>query len=296
MRIIRSFGFLVLCGITLSACALDHTLDARKLKLFSANALILDSETNKLLYSKNAKALTPIASITKLMTAMVVLDAKQPLDELLAIGIEDIDLLKGSHSRLRLGAELSRQEMLRLALMSSENRAAANLARHYPGGVDAFVNAMNKKALALGLKHTHFVDATGLYSPNLSTADALKILVKTAAQYELIKEYTTAANHFVEIPHTGQYLAFNNSNALVKSEDWKIEVSKTGFIREAGRCLVMMAQIANRPVVIVLLDSLGKNSRLGDANRIKHWLETGEALPLPVVKKTKRSKPIKRRV
>jgi D-alanyl-D-alanine endopeptidase (penicillin-binding protein 7) len=255
------------------------TRDVTKLKLASANVLVLDATAGQPIYSKGADIVTPIASVTKLMTAMVVLDAHQSLDETLGVGVGDLDLLKGSHSRLGLGSELPRREMLRLALMASENRAASSLARHYPGGTEAFVEAMNRKAQSLGMTRTHFGDPTGLSSENVSTASDLARMVKAASGYELIRDATTTASHYVEVQPTGRILGYNNTNSLVRAGQWDIQVSKTGFIREAGKCLVMLATIASRPVVIVLLDSYGRLTRIGDANRVKHWLETGESLP-----------------
>jgi D-alanyl-D-alanine endopeptidase (penicillin-binding protein 7) len=254
-------------------------LDGNKLKLASANVLVYDANAGQAIYAKGADVVTPIASVTKLMTAMVVLDAAQPLDEMITVDIPDLDMLKGSHSRLRLGTELSRREMLRLALMASENRAASSVARHYPGGSVAFVEAMNQKAQALNMTRSHFSDPTGLSSENVATAHDLARMVQAAAGYQLIREFTTTASHYVEVQPTGQLLGFSNTNSLVKSGGWDIQVSKTGFIREAGKCLVMMANIASRPVVIVLLDSYGRLTRIGDANRVKYWLETGEAQP-----------------
>ena len=255
-------------------------LDGSKLKLASTNVLVLDALAGHPIYSKAADTVTPIASVTKLMTAMVVLDAGQPLDEIVTVSIADLDLLRGSHSRLRLGSELSRREMLRLALMASENRAASSLARHYPGGLEAFVAAMNKKAADLGMVHTHFSDATGLSSENVSTANEVALMAKAAAEYPLIRDATTTSSHYVEVQPTGTLLGFNNTNSLVRGGEWDIQLSKTGFIREAGKCLVMLTTIASRPIVIVLLDSYGKLTRIGDANRVKHWLETGEAMPI----------------
>jgi D-alanyl-D-alanine endopeptidase (penicillin-binding protein 7) len=251
--------------------------DPARLKLRSANVLVLDAAEDRQIYAKAADEVTPIASVTKLMTAMVVLDAQQALDENLDIDAADFDYLKGSHSRLREGTTLSRREMLRLALMASENRAAASLARHYPGGTSAFVTAMNFKALSLGLKHTHYSDPTGLSPQNVSTASDLAKLVQAAAEYPLIREYTTTPSYMVELD-TGRSLGFNNSNALVKNQAWDITLQKTGYIREAGKCVVMLVNIASKPVVIVLLDSMGKYTRIADAQRVKHWLETGEAL------------------
>ena len=265
-------------------------LDVKKLKLYSANALVLDAKAGEPIYAKGADTVTPIASVTKLMTAMVVLDAAQPLEERLDVGVGDLDLLKGSHSRLNLGSELSRGEMLHLALMASENRAASSLARHYPGGMDACVAAMNRKAQSLGMTRTHFSDPTGLSSENVSTAGDLALMVRAAAAYPLIREATTTSSRYVEVQPTGRILGYNNTNTLVRSGQWDIEVSKTGFIREAGKCLVMLANIASRPVVIVLLDSYGKLTRIGDANRVKHWLETGQSLPAAQPVKSKRIK------
>jgi D-alanyl-D-alanine endopeptidase (penicillin-binding protein 7) len=256
------------------------TLDASKLKLASANVLVLDAESNQPIYVKAADEVTPIASLTKLMTAVVTLDGGQSLDDPIVIDMDDFDFLKGSHSRLRLGAELSRREMLRLALMASENRAASSLARSYPGGMPAFVSAMNAKAQLLGMSRTHFSDPTGLSARNVSTAKDLATLVAAAAQYPLIREFSTTQSHYVEVLPSGQMLGFNNTNALVKSTEWDIQLSKTGFIREAGKCLVMMATISSRPVVIVLLDSLGRYTRIADAMRVKYWLETGQSMPV----------------
>ena len=265
------------------ALAATHSL-AQGPNLLSQAALIVDARSGESIYAKNANTVTPIASITKLMTAMIVLDAHQNLDQTLTVDIEDLDYLKASRSRLSIGSELSRREMLQLALMSSENRAASTLGRFYPGGLKAAVAAMNAKAKSLGMVNTHYVDTTGLSPENVSTARDLVTLVQTAHNYPLIREYSTQSDQYVQIPATGQTLHYNNSNALVKSEGWSISVQKTGFIREAGRCVVMLAHIAQRPVVLVLLDSVGKFSRLGDANRVKTWMETGEVLAIPVPK------------
>ncbi|HZQ61546.1 MAG TPA: D-alanyl-D-alanine endopeptidase [Casimicrobiaceae bacterium] len=253
------------------------TPDVNKLRLASANALVIDAQAGQPIYAKAADEITPIASLTKLMTAMVTLDANLPMDELIDIDMKDFDFLKGTSSRLRLGATLSRHEMLRLALMASENRAASSLARHYPGGTAAFVAQMNRKAVELGMTHTHFSDPTGLTPENVSTANDLARMVTAAAQYPVIREFTTTSSAAVEVQPTGQVLGFNNTNMLVKNPKWDIQLSKTGYIREAGKCLVMLATISSRPFVIVLLDSLGKYTRVGDAQRVKHWLETGDS-------------------
>lgn len=280
---IRSVTIVFAAFLAQSALAAPPSLDAAKLRLASANAIIVDAEDGKPLYAKAADEITPIASVTKLMTAMVVLDSQQAMDEPLEVDMGDFDYLKGSHSRLGMGTTLTRNEMLRLALMASENRAASSLARHYPGGLKAFVTAMNFKAASLGMTHTHYEDSTGLDPRNVSTASDLAKLVRAAADYPLIREYSTTPSHYVET-QTGRTLGFNNSNALVKNAAWDIQLQKTGYIREAGRCVVMLANIASKPMVIVLLDSIGKFTRLGDAQRVKHWLETGETMPAPVAR------------
>ena len=242
-------------------------------RLHSAIALIYDQQTQLPLYTKNPDALAPIASITKLMTAMVVLDAQQPLDEEIKIDVADIDTLKGTRSRLRIGMPFKRSELLRLALMASENRAAAALARTYPGGYNAAIAAMNDKAHELGMQNTRFLDSAGLNSNNVSTAHDLVKMVSAASNYPLIHQYTTAASHSVD-GWRGRGMRFVNTNPLVKNASWDIGVSKTGYISEAGRCLVMEAVINQRSVIIVLLDSWGKSTRIGDANRIKKWMES----------------------
>jgi len=274
----RLLTLVLACGLSVPALCNSFEPDPSKLRLMSANALVLDADAQRPIYAKAADEVTPIASLTKLMTAMVVLDASQPDEELIAIGTDDFDFLKGSRSRLRMGTQLPRRELLRLALMSSENRAASALARHYPGGTPAFVAAMNGKAQSLQMTHTHYSDPTGLSAENVSTANDLARLVQAAAQYPRIREFSTTPAHFVELQPTGQWLTFNNSNALVKKQSWDIQLQKTGYIREAGRCLVMLTTISSRPFVIVLLDSYGKYTRIGDAERVKRWLETGEAL------------------
>jgi len=238
----------------------------------STAALVMNLQNGDVVYNKNTAAVVPIASITKLMTAMVVLDAKLPLDEQIALTEEDLDHLKNTGSRLQIGTVLTRDEMLRLALMSSENRAASALARSYPGGVAAFVREMNLKAIALDMMQTSFVDGTGLSGSNVSSAQDLAKMVTAAYQYPLIRQYSTGNGYAVQTV-AGRTLEFRNTNALIPSPDWHIELSKTGYIREAGRCLVMHAVIAGAPVVIVLLDSWGRMSRAGDANRIKKWIE-----------------------
>ena len=243
----------------------------------SASALVLDLDQDRVLYAKNTNAVVPIASITKLMTAIVVLDAKLLLDDLVVVTREDVDKVKNTTSRLQVGAMLTRRDLLRLALMASENRAAAALSRAYPGGRDAFVAAMNRKAAILGMWQSEFVDATGLSSHNLSTAEDLGRLVRAAYSYPLIREFSTESQHTVTL-FSGQRLQYANTNRLVKNPQWEIGLSKTGYISEAGRCLVLQAVITSRPVIIVLLDSWGTLTRIGDANRIRRWMESTLAL------------------
>lgn len=271
----------LLCVLPMAQAAQprDRGPDPGRLQLASSKAVVFDAQTGEVLYAKNANNTAPIASITKLMTAMVVLDGKLPMDEMLTISKDDEDKLKGTYSRLRIGTRQSRKEMLRLALMSSENRAASALGRHYPGGRSAFIAAMNRKAAALKMTHTRFSDSTGLSSGNVSSAGDLVTLTQTASSYQLIREFTTTPNRTVTFPQPRYKLDFVNTNRLVRGGAWDIQLSKTGYTNEAGRCLVMKTRVGNRPVVMVLLDSQGKLTPLGDANRIKRWIETGAPPP-----------------
>ncbi len=244
--------------------------------LKSTSALVLDQSGQRVLYAKNVDWVVPIASLTKLMTALVVLDSGLPLDEPIKITKDDRDGLKGTRSRLAIGMSVTRDDLLRLALMASENRAAAALARAYPGGTPAFVAAMNRKAAELGMWHSRFVDGTGLSNGNVSSARDLSRLVGAAHRHPLIREYTTETQYTVRLAN-GRKMQFSNSNRLVRNSGWDIGLSKTGYISEAGRCLVMQAQIAATPVIIVLLDSWGHLTRLADANRIKKWIESNSS-------------------
>ena len=278
-------------GLAFASAASHAAPGARKLSLRSTAAIIQDQETGEILYVKNASAVAPIASITKLMTAMVVLDAGLDLNEAITISSEDLDSLRGTRSRLKPGASLSRDALLRVALMASENRAAAALGRSYPGGTEAFMRAMNHKAQMLGMNGSRFDDATGLSSANVSSAEDLVKLVRAAHQYELIRSYTTMTGHQVQV--AGRPVAFRNTNRLVANGSWHIGLSKTGFTNDAGRCLVLQAKLAERQVIIVLLDSWGKLSRIGDANRIRAWLEASARPQTGAVHKSaqKRNKP-----
>lgn len=239
-------------------------------------ALIFDEESGRPLYNKNAETVAPIASITKLMTAMVVLDAQLPMDEAVSVAEDDPAIRKRARSRLSAGMTFTRSELLKMALMASENRAALALARSYPGGTAAAVAAMNAKALELEMQNTRFCDPTGLSRDNVSTANDLVKMVAAARGYALIQQYSTAATLSVD-GMGGREMRFSNTNPLVRSTSWDIGVSKTGFISEAGLCLVMEARISQRPVIIVLLNSWGKRTRIGDANRIRKWMESAYA-------------------
>jgi len=274
-----------LAGLSLTRDPLDLNSNA---------ALVLDHTTNEVLFEKNAEISLPIASITKLMTSLMVVEADQDLDEVLTVTEEDVDREKFSHSRLRVGSQLSRANMLHIALMSSENRAASALGRHYPGGIQTFVTAMNTKARELGMTHTRFSDSTGLSSANVSSARDLAKLVLAAYQHPLIRQYSTARS--LTVQPAREPLGFYNTNRLVSTAGWSIGMQKTGFISEAGNCLVMIAQVDGRQLIFVLLDAAGKLARFGDAQRIRGWVEkagpppqrihaestTGDAMPLRV--------------
>lgn len=249
-----------------------QSFEPGRLALYSASALVIDQNTGQAIVDKHSDAVTPIASISKLMTAMVVLDAKLDLQEVIAITDEDVDGLKGTRSRLPVGTTMTRETAMLLALMSSENRAANALGRHYPGGLPAFVAAMNQKARSLGMTSTSFQEPTGLSSNNVSTAQDLAKMVTAAARYPEIRNFSTTPEARLEV--NGRIRDFGTTNPLVRSDNWEIGVSKTGYISEAGRCLVMQARVADKPVIIVLLDSNGKMTRVGDANRIKRWMES----------------------
>ena len=290
MPVIRLITTLLCVLLSLSAVAADKHGKARRTaavadvtrdgepNILSSGVFVLDATSGQTLFAKNAEHAAPIASITKLMTAMVVIDAKLAMDEAIELTVDDIDTIKGTRSRLPVGSHFRRDDLLRLALMASDNRAASALGRNYPGGLSAAVAAMNEKAKALGLTQTHYIDSSGLSPGNVSTPADLGKLVAAATAYELIREYTTTGAVNVKLPDSRRTLHFVNTNTLVRSSDWKIGLSKTGYINEAGKCLVMQAVIANQPIVIVLLDSWGRLTRVGDANRIRRWLEKNPSL------------------
>ena len=249
-------------------------LNHKKLKLRSESVLVVDSYGN-LIYDKSSDTPLPIASITKLMTAIVILDSKLSLNEKITITKQDRDLIRLTGSRLKYGASLTRKELIQLALMSSENRAATALGRTYPGGMRAFVNAMNNKAKELGMNNSHFADPAGLKAENIASPQDLVTLLRTAKRFPLIQQATTEKQLTVYPYKTRGPLKYVNTNRLLKNKKWDIELSKTGYINEAGRCLVMEAEIVGEPVFIVLLNSFGKLTPFGDANRLRKWIEAG---------------------
>ncbi len=242
------------------------------LDLKSSVALVIDQDTREVLFSKNEQAVLPIASLTKLMTGLVVSEANLPANELIAISQDDVNTEKRSRSRLRVGTELSRGELLHLALMSSENRAAHALGRSFPGGMPAFVNMMNARARSLGMTATRFVEPTGLSSDNQSSARDLALLVNVAHADATLRELSTSPGYLVAVGD--RTVQFNNTNRLIKNPSWDIGLQKTGYITEAGQCLVMQTKVAGRKLIMVFLDSAGKLSRLGDAERVRRWVES----------------------
>ncbi len=246
-----------------------------ELSLKSSVAYVIDQDTQEVLLSKNDHAVLPIASITKLMTGLVVSEAKLDLDEPITITQDDVDTEKGSSSRLRVGTTLSRGEMLHLALMSSENRAAHALGRTYPGGMATFVNLMNAKAMQLGMRDTRFVEPTGLSSKNQSSARDLAAMVSAAYNDHLLRDFSTSSGHVVEVGR--QSLQYRSTNRLISNPHWDIGLQKTGYISEAGQCLVMQARVAGRKLIMVFLDSAGKLSRVADAERVRRWIESNHA-------------------
>jgi D-alanyl-D-alanine endopeptidase (penicillin-binding protein 7) len=277
--IVAAFALVFVLALTIGFAQAGETKPLKATSLRSSSVMVQDAGTGEIVIDKNADVVVPIASITKLMTAMVILDRGLELDQRVVLSREDVDARKGSRSRLRTGAVLTRDELLLLSLMASENRAAAALGRTYPGGMDAFVAVMNEKAEALGMTDSRFVDPTGLSARNVSSARDLVKLVNAAHYYPLIGEYSTRGRATVMV--YGRPMAFGNTNGLVRSTQWNIGLSKTGYISEAGRCLVMRVNVASKDLIVVLLHSWGKHSRVGDANRIKKWLETTAATGRP---------------
>ena len=272
-------GFLCCCAV-LSAAATAGTSsvapDPARLTLASVHAQVVALDSGETLYAKHADTPAPIASITKLMTALVVLESGEDVDAWLPILKRDRAAPANAYSRLRIGSEARRRDLLLMALMSSENLAAHLLARHHPGGFDAFVAEMNAKARALGMNATHFVDADGLSSENRSTAADLARLVAAAWEHELIRTYSVTANFQVQFRNPAYSLPYGNTNRLTRNGRWDVGLSKTGYLNDAGRCLVMVTEVESRPIAVVLLNSFGTHTPLGDAGRVRRWLETGD--------------------
>ena len=245
--------------------------------------MLVDLQTNKIIYSSNPDVIVPIASVSKLMTAMVVLDAKQSMDEYISVNISDTPEMKGVFSRVKLGSELSRHEMMLITLMSSENRAAASLAHHYPGGYVAFIAAMNAKAKSLGMMSTHYVEPTGLSVRNVSTARDLSKLLAAARHYPMLTQLSTTKEKTVAFRKPNYTLGFHNTDHLVNKDKWNIKLTKTGFTNQAGHCLVLVTEMGNRPVSLVILDAFGKYTHFADAGRIRNWVETGKSGSVPDV-------------
>jgi D-alanyl-D-alanine endopeptidase (penicillin-binding protein 7) len=275
-------GIVAICALffvlalTVGFAQAQERVDFKKVKLRSASVMVMEADTGEVVFQKNSEAVVPIASITKLMTAIVTMDKVEAggleMDQRVVLTKEDVATIKRTRSRLRTGATYTRDELMLLALMASENKASAALGRSYPGGMEAFVDAMNRKAEELGMTDSRFVEPTGLSSENVSSARDLVKLVNAAHGYEKIREYSTRSR--ASVKDRKRTLNFANTNGLVRSAQWEIGLSKTGYISEAGRCLVMRVRLASRDLIVVLLDSWGKQSRIGDANRLKKWLES----------------------
>nr|WP_269802781.1 D-alanyl-D-alanine endopeptidase [Pseudomonas uvaldensis] len=257
--------------------------DTSKLQVASGSAMLLDLQTDKVVYSSNPDVVVPIASVTKLMTGLIVLDAKQNLNEYIPITIANTPEMKGVFSRVKLNSELSRRDVLLIALMSSENRAAATLAHHYPGGYAAFIAAMNAKAKALGMTSTHYVEPTGLSIHNVSTARDLTKLLIAARKYPLLSELSTTKEKTVTFRKPVYSLGFRNTDHLIHRGNWDIQLTKTGFTNQAGHCLVLVTRMGNRPMALVILDAFGKYTHFADASRIRSWVETGKSTRAPAV-------------
>jgi serine-type D-Ala-D-Ala endopeptidase (penicillin-binding protein 7) len=270
---------LVACLLLAAAAHATPTTSAHQ-ELASGSALLVDLQTDEVLYSSHPDLVMPIASVTKLMTAWVVLTHRQPLDEPLRVVVEDVPELHGVFSRVRLDSEVSRRDLLLITLMSSENRAAATLAHHYPGGVAAFVEEMNFQAKALGMRNTRFAEPTGLSHENQSSAADLVKLIKAAEQFPLIGAFSSTSATSVAFSKPRYTLEFRNTNHLVNKPEWHIDLTKTGYTRAAGHCLVMRTEIDGRPVAFVVLDAFGKLTHTADAARLKRWIETGTVTPV----------------
>ena len=284
----HSLLFFALCSplsaVVLPAYAERSAPDVRTVvqpQIASGSALVVDLNTNNVLFSSHPDRVRPIASLTKLMTVIVVLDAHQSLNEVINVDISHTPEMRGVFSRVKLNSEISRRNMILLALMSSENRAAASLAAHYPGGYQAFIRAMNTKARSLGMLNTRYIEPTGLSLQNVSTASDLVKLLKATEKYPLIGELSKTRQETAIFSHPSYALPFRNTNHLVYNDKWNIRLTKTGYTDQAGHCLAMRTTINGRPVALVVLDAFGKYTHFADATRIRSWLETGKAAPVP---------------
>jgi D-alanyl-D-alanine endopeptidase (penicillin-binding protein 7) len=257
-------------------------------QIASGSAMVVDLKSHEVIYSRNPDEVRPIASLTKLMTAMVTLDANLPLDEVINIDISNTPEMRGVFSRVKLNSEITRRQMIQLALMSSENRAAASLAAHYPGGYSAFIKAMNAKAKSLGMTHTHYVEPTGLSPHNVSTARDLTRLLLASQRYPLIGQLSTTAEKTAVFSHPAYALPFRNTNHLIMNPSWNIQLTKTGYTDDAGHCLAMRTTINGKPVTLVVMDAFGKYTAFADANRLRTWMETGKTVPVPQIAKNYR--------
>ena len=257
-------------------------------QIASGSAMVVDLKSHEVIYSRNPDEVRPIASLTKLMTAMVTLDAKLPLDEVINIDISNTPEMRGVFSRVKLNSEITRRQMIQLALMSSENRAAASLAAHYPGGYSAFIKAMNAKAKSLGMTRTRYVEPTGLSPRNVSTARDLTRLLLASQRYPLIGELSTTSEKTAVFSHPAYALPFRNTNHLIMNPSWSIQLTKTGYTDDAGHCLAMRATINGKPVTLVVMDAFGKFTAFADANRLRTWMETGKTVPVPQIAKNYR--------
>ncbi|MBF7140914.1 MULTISPECIES: D-alanyl-D-alanine endopeptidase [Pseudomonas] len=284
-------SILGLCYVLAGACftsnvtaaAASFSRDPAQLHLASHSALLVDLQTGQVIYENKPDQVVPIASVTKLMTAMVVLDAKQSMSEDIAVDISQTKEMKGVFSRVKLGSTLSRHDMMLIALMSSENRAAATLAHHYPGGYNAFITAMNAKARALGMSHTRYVEPTGLSEKNVSTARDLSKLLTAARRYPMLSELSTTKEKTVSFKKPNYTLGFHNTDHLLNQKNWDIQITKTGFTDKAGHCLVLVTSMGGRPVAMVILDAFGKYTHFADATRLRTWVETGRGAKAPAV-------------
>ena len=280
---------ILLASLSATVVAAKPVATSEQQELAAGSAMLVDLKTNEVLYSSNINQQVPIASVTKLMTGMVVVDAKLPLDEMISVDISDAKIMRNVHSCVRVGSVVRRETMMLLTLMSSENRAATALAHHYPGGYFAFINAMNAKAKALGMDQTHYAEPTGLSADNVSSARDLIILLQERQKYPLLGKLSSTPKKHVIFSSPRYKLDFYNTNKLVSKDSWDIALTKTGYTSKAGHCLIMLTEMNKRKVAFVVLAAFGKYTHMADANRLKKWLETGKVTPIPASAKAYKS-------